>query len=68
MTGIDTASQIERPWSIISVTDSRPVSGNAARAAETAKPLMKVSGKPACSIRRAESASKQHGMIRQPSP
>ena len=68
MTGIETAWQMARPWSSISVTVIRPVSGTARRAAATANPLMKVSGKPACSISRADRASKQHGTIRHPVP
>ena len=42
------------------------MSGRPSARAETAKPLMKVSSKPARSISRAESASKQHGMTRMP--
>ena len=42
------------------------MSGSASRAAETAKPLMKVSSKPARSISFAESASKQHGITCSP--
>ena len=45
---------------------SSPVSGSARRAAETAKPLMKVSSKPARSTSFAESASKQQGITRSP--
>ena len=43
-----------------------PVSGRPSFAAEVEKPDMKVMSKPARSIRRAESASKQHGMVRMP--
>ena len=42
------------------------MSGIPSRLADTAKPLMKVNSKPACSISRAESASKQQGMTRRP--
>ena len=46
----------------LAVRDQTGVRQARARAADTAKPLMKVSAKPARSISRAESASKQHGI------
>src|SRR5258706_10758043 len=61
-----TAEQMFRPWSSISPYEIRPVSGRPIRAAETANPLMNVSANPACSIRRAEWASKQHGITCRP--
>ena len=42
------------------------MSGIPSRLAATANPLMKVSSNPACSMSRAESASKQQGITRSP--
>lgn len=49
------------PWSRTSLYDSRFVSGAPSRAAATPKPLMKASGNPASSIKRALRPSWQHG-------
>src|SRR5262245_2317822 len=61
-----TAPVMARPWSTISAYEISPVSGSARRLADTPKPLMKVRAKPARSISRAESASKQQGITRRP--
>ena len=66
ITGIETAAQRFRPWSTISPYEMSCVSGAPIRAADTAKPLMNVSPKPAFSMSCAESASKQHGMTCSP--
>lgn len=51
-----------RTWSTISAYEMRPVSGAPSRAAAVQNPLMNAkSKKPDCSMRRAESASWQHG-------
>ncbi len=57
MIGIFTFSHIFLPCSIISPYEISPVSGRPSFVAEVAKPLIKLSSNPACSIIFAERAS-----------
>src|SRR5690349_4576652 len=60
------AAHTSRPCDTISPYEMSPLSGAPSRAADTPKPLMNVTRKPASEIRRAESPSKQHGMSKSP--
>ena len=66
MHGIDASEPVIRRIACsISPYDIKPVSGKPCAAA-TEKPEAKVTGKPAFSMRRADSASKQHGITWHP--
>src|SRR4029453_13838985 len=57
MSGTETAWARRRAWSAISANDSRPTSGRPRSEADAPKPVMYTASNPACSIRRADSAS-----------